>query len=152
MPKETAEQVTNASEVQTVDEIKAQLRAEVVAEVKAEYDDKLEQAKMDLKSESETKTEDALAKSENEFAAQDKSVKAWLDAQEKVDIEIPEDPNNPGDVVPVGYNGVIYAIPRGQVFKVPRSIYDVWKYSHEETKKVNRRVVESVTKEVKIID
>lgn len=85
---------------------------------------------------------------EKQIRDQEKTLKQQLDAMKKVAIEIPEDPNNPDDVVPVGWNGIVYAIPRGRQFEVPEAIYHVWKESHERTKQVNKRIRESTTKEI----
>lgn len=89
--------------------------------------------------------------SEKALAKAEKSMRQILDEQPKVKMIIPEDPNNPDDVVPVGINGVIYAIPRGVEVEVPKSVYDVWKYSYDQTAAVNRRIRESVQKEVVIM-
>lgn len=88
---------------------------------------------------------------ESEIVKEEKSLKAQLDSFPKVSMEIPEDPNNPDDVVPVGWNGIIYAIPVGNQFDVPKPIYDIWKESHEKTKAVNRRIRESINKEIQVI-
>ena len=69
-----------------------------------------------------------------------KSFLEVLKARPKKKILIPEDPNNPDDVVPVGINGVIYAIPRGREFEVPDVIYDVWKESYDRTMAAQRRI------------
>lgn len=88
---------------------------------------------------------------EAQIAREEKNLKKYLDSMPKVPIEIPEDPDNPDDVVPVGWNGIVYAIPRGQQFDVPKPIYDIWKESHQKTQAVNKRIRESVTKEIKIM-
>lgn len=88
---------------------------------------------------------------ERELAQAEKTMRQILDEQPKVKMIIPEDPNNPDDVVPVGVNGVIYAIPRGIEVEVPKSVYEVWKYSYDQTVAVNRRIRESVQKEVIIM-
>jgi hypothetical protein len=96
----------------------------------------------------ENKSEKQL---EAEIIKQEKSLKAQLDEFPKVPIEIPEDPNNPDDVVPVGWNGIIYAIPVGQQFEVPKPIYDIWKESHEKTKAANKRIRDSINKEIQVL-
>lgn len=101
--------------------------------------------------ETEDKQTQAEVNMERQIAKQEKTLKQQLDAMPKVTIEIPEDPNNPGEVVPVGWNGIIYAIPVGQQFEVPKVIYDIWKESHEKTKAINRRIRESVTKEITVM-
>ncbi|MNH44375.1 hypothetical protein D3C79_1065270 [compost metagenome] len=53
--------------------------------------------------------------------------------------------------MPVGWNGIIYAIPRGQEFEVPEVIYDIWKDSYTKTQAVNKRVRENANKEIKIM-
>lgn len=85
---------------------------------------------------------------ERTFAKTEKSFKQMLEEQPKVDILIPENPNNPGEVVPVGINGVIYAIPTGQSFKVPQSIYETWKYSYEKTRAANKRMDDVLMREI----
>lgn len=87
---------------------------------------------------------------ERNIAKQEASFKEQLAKEKKVPIHIPEDPLNPNDVVPVGLNGVIYAIPRGQTFEVPESIYNVWKYSYDKTVEANRRIKIERKKELEI--
>jgi hypothetical protein len=88
---------------------------------------------------------------EAEIKKQEKTLKQQLESFPKVMMEIPEDPNNPDDVVPVGWNGIIYAIPRGRQFEVPQPIYEIWKYSYEQTKAVNKRIRESTRKEIQVL-
>lgn len=88
---------------------------------------------------------------EAKITKDEKALKAQLEAMPKVKIIIPEDPLNPDDVVPVGWNGIIYAIPRGQEFDVPEVIYDIWKESYTKTQAVNKRVRENANKEIKIL-
>lgn len=102
-----------------------------------------------VKSEAELKQDEKNL--EAQIKKQEKSLKEQLDSYPKVMMEIPEDPNNPDDVVPVGWNGIIYAIPRGRQFEVPKPIYDVWKYSYEQTKAVNKRIRESTKKEIQVL-
>lgn len=92
----------------------------------------------------EKSTERALAKEE-------KTMLAKLKAEKHVPIFIPENPLNPGEVVPVGVNGVVYCIPTGEQFQVPESIYNVWKYSYDETRKANQRMEQALTRELKIL-
>ncbi len=99
---------------------------------------------MATKSQSETSLEAQIKKEE-------KTLKQQLETFPKVMMEIPEDPNNPDDVVPVGWNGIVYAIPRGHQFEVPKPIYDIWKNSYEQTKAVNKRIRESTKKEIEIL-
>ncbi|MGN7457889.1 hypothetical protein ACTHPH_24020 [Paenibacillus pasadenensis] len=110
------------------------------------------------------KTEEQEAQAENQAAAtqNEKNLEAQIRAQErsfkqqlaempKVTIEIPVDENNPDDVAIVGWNGIIYAIPRGIEFEVPVVIRDIWKESHSKTMAVNKRIKDSVTKEIKVL-
>jgi hypothetical protein len=87
---------------------------------------------------------------ERDLAKEEVSVKAMLAKEKKVPIFIPEDPLNPDDVVPVGINGVVYAIPRGQQFEVPESIYKVWKYSYDKTVEANKRIKVEKNKEIQV--
>lgn len=122
----------------------AELRAQIAKELKEEILKDLASNKDDEISESEKNMEAKLVREE-------KTLKQQLDEMPKVTIEIPEDPNNPDDVVPVGWNGIIYAIPRGQQFEVPEVIYNIWKESHKKTQEINKRIRESVKKEIKVL-
>lgn len=113
-------------------QIRAKIEAEKEAEIKA-LEDKIKQSEAGL---------------ESQIRSEEKTVKQQLKEMKKVLIEIPEDPNNPDDIVPVGYNGVIYSIPRGQQFEVPEAIYNIWKESYDKTKEVNKRIRDSVKKEI----
>jgi hypothetical protein len=133
-----------------VEELRAQIEAELKEKYAAEAKEKENAAEKELK-----KLEEKLNKHEKSLELkakeQEKTIKQKLDAMKKVSIEIPEDPNNPDDVVPVGWQGVIYAIPRGQQFEVPEVIYQVWKESYEKTKEVNKRIRESTQKEIQVL-
>lgn len=137
-------------ETVNVDALRAEIEAEVRAEMQLETQKKLEQEEAKRKA-----LEEKLKKDEKNLEAQiakeEKTIKQQLDAMKKVTIEIPEDPNNPDDIVPVGWQGVIYAIPRGQQFEVPEVIYQVWKESYQKTKEVNKRIRESVRKEIQVL-
>lgn len=122
-----------------LEEIKAQLKAELQAEFAA---DKLA---------AEEKAAKEEVRLEKELVKQEKTIKARLEAEPKKTILIPENPMNPNEVVPVGVNGVIYAIPVGQEFEVPQSIYDVWKYSYDKTREANKRMDNVLKKELKIL-
>lgn len=87
---------------------------------------------------------------EAEIKNHEKTLIQQLKDMKKVPLEIPEDPNNPGDVVPIGWNGIIYSVPRGKEFMVPYVIRDIWKESYQKTKEVNKRIEQSTTKELKI--
>jgi hypothetical protein len=119
----------------------AKLRAQIAQELK-------EEIKKEILAEIEEEQSEAEKNLEAQIASMDKTLLQQLAKMPKVAIEIPEDPNNPDDVVPVGWNGIIYAIPRGRQFEVPKAIYEIWKESHEKTKEVNKRIRESVTKEI----
>jgi hypothetical protein len=122
----------------------AELRAQIAKEIKEEIMKELATKDEEVLSDSEKNMEAQLAK-------QEKTLKQRLDAMPKVSIEIPEDPNNPDDVVPVGWNGIIYGIPRGQQFEVPNVIYEIWKESHKKTQEINKRIRESVKKEIQVL-
>ncbi|MEH7082964.1 hypothetical protein V7139_09550 [Neobacillus drentensis] len=133
-----------------VDELRAQIEAELRAKIEAESNAKLEK-EASLRKELEEKLKNNEANLEAKIAKEEKNLKKQLDAMPKVSIEIPEDPNNPDDVVPVGWNGIIYAIPRGQQFEVPKVIYEIWRESHKKTQEVNKRIRESVNKEITVL-
>lgn len=98
----------------------------------------------------DTPTADEKA-SERKIAKQENALKAQLKKRKKVSLTIPEDPLNPDDVVPVGWNGIIYAIPRGIEVEVPDVIADIWRESYQKTQEVNKRIRESTKKELKIL-
>lgn len=139
--KENVEQV----EEQTIDleALKQQLKEELQTEMQKE----IEEARVaaDKKAAEEEK------RAEAELAKQEMSMKKRLAKEKKVPIFIPEDPLNPDDVVPVGVNGVIYAIPRGQQFDVPESIYKAWKYSYDETVKANKKIAFEKNKQIQVL-
>lgn len=88
---------------------------------------------------------------EAQIAQEEKSLLQQLQEMPKVKLTIPEDPNNPDDVVPIGWNGIVYAVPRGIEFDVPEVIREIWQESYSKTMAVQRRIRESVNKEIKII-
>jgi hypothetical protein len=102
----------------------------------------------DKAAENDAKAEKAA---ERQLAKAEKSLHAQLKGMKKVSLTIPEDPNNPDDVVPITWNGITYAVPRGIEFEVPEVIRDIWKESYEKTQAVNKRIRESVKKEIKIL-
>lgn len=132
-----------------VETLRKQIEEELRAEYEAKSQEEAEKAEKERK-----KLEDKLAKQEKSMEAQitkqEKSLREQLESFPKVMIEIPEDQNNPDDVVPVGWNGIIYAIPRGIQFEVPKPIYDIWRESHKLTQEANKRIRESVNKEIEI--
>ncbi|MFX3633723.1 MAG: hypothetical protein ACE3L7_25560 [Candidatus Pristimantibacillus sp.] len=74
-----------------------------------------------------------------------------LQALPKKTIFIPEDPQNPDDlVVPVCVNGVTYSIPRGKKFEVPDVIADIWEESYTKTQAANRRIKVQQDLDIKI--
>ncbi len=145
MPAKT-NQIQNVS----VDELKAQIEAEIRGEYEAKAKEKEEKDAAEREA-LEEKIKNSEASLEAQIKKEEKSLKQQLDAFPKVKMEIPEDPNNPDDVVPIGWNGIIYAIPRGQQFEVPEPIYDIWKNSYDQTKAVNKRIRESTKKEIQVL-
>lgn len=133
-----------------VEELKAKIEAELRAELAAEQQAAKER-EVELKKQLEEEMKKNEANMEAQLRKEEKSLKKILDEMPKVMIEIPEDPNNPDDVVPVGWNGIIYAIPRGQQFEVPKVIYEIWRESHKKTQEVNKRIRESVNKEIQVL-
>lgn len=87
------------------------------------------------------------------LAAQDaKSTAQKLKEMKKVEITIPDDPQNPGDqVVPVVFQGELYTVPRGVPVEVPEAIAEIWRDSYTRTRAVNQRIDESTKKEVKVM-
>lgn len=82
----------------------------------------------------------------------EKTIQQKLKAMKKVEITIPDDPQNPGDkVVPIGIGGIVYTVPRGIPTEVPEAIAEIWRDSYKRTREVNQRIDESTSKEVKIM-
>lgn len=148
--KENKEQEVNEQQEVNVEELRAQIEAELKEKYEAEAKEKEEKEAAKRK-----KLEDKLKKQEENMEKQlreeEKDIKRQLKEMKHVSIEIPEDPNNPDDVVPVGWQGVIYTIPRGKQFEVPEVIYNIWKESYEKTKEVNKRIRESTQKEIQVL-
>ncbi|WP_054958698.1 hypothetical protein [Paenibacillus dakarensis] len=89
---------------------------------------------------------------QKEAAYAEKSAAQQLKAMPKVSIIIPDDPQNPGDrVVPIGFNGVVYTVPRGVETEVPEAIAKIWKDSYARTRAVNQRIDDSTKTEVKVM-
>lgn len=129
----------NVEQPVDLEALKQQIKAELQAE---------EEAKR-LEEEKKAKAEEK--KMEAELAKLEKNMKERLAKEKKVPILIPEDPLNPDDVVPVGVNGVIYAIPRGIPFDVPESIYNAWKYSYDETVKANKKIKFEKNRQIQVL-
>jgi hypothetical protein len=110
---------------------------------------------MPTKKEEIVKTPEELAIEEKSLERQaqeeEKSLKQQLKERPKKMIHIPEDQNNPNDVVSVTWNGITYAIPRGESFEVPDVIADIWTDSYKQTQAVNKRIRESTQKEITIM-
>lgn len=88
-----------------------------------------------------------MAKTE---AQEEQTLKAQLEAMPKKSIHIPEDEQNPGDVVPIGWNGIVYAVPRGKSFQVPEVIADIWQNAYEQTQKAKRKIKITENKEIAV--
>lgn len=143
------QEVVNTETV-NIEELRAQIEAELKEKYEADAKDLLTKEAAKRKK-LEDKLKDSEKNLEAQLRAEEKSLKEQLDNFPKISIEIPEDPNNPDDVVPVGWNGIIYSIPRGIPFEVPKPIYDIWKDSHKRTQEVNKRIRESTKKEIEIL-
>lgn len=89
---------------------------------------------------------------ERRAADDEKSAAQLLKEMEKVEITIPDDPLNPGDkLVPIGFQGVVYTVPRGIPTKVPIAIAEIWYDSYNRTRAVEQRIEDSTKKEVKVM-
>lgn len=63
---------------------------------------------------------------EAEIEAQARTTGEVLAQQKKVRIKIPEDRKNPANrVVPVGINGYLYYINRGETVEVPEAVAEI---------------------------
>lgn len=101
------------------------------------------------------KTPEEIAMSEKTLEAQakaeEKTLKQQLKERPKKLIFIPEDPINPDDLATVTWNGITYAIPRGEQHEVPDVIADIWTESYKATQEVNKRIRESTRKEIQVL-
>lgn len=89
---------------------------------------------------------------ERKAANAEKNAKQQLAAMKKVPLIIPDDPLNPGDkVVPIGFNGIVYTVPRGVQVDVPEAIAQIYQDSYTRTREANQRIEESTRKEVKVM-
>ena len=71
-------------------------------------------------------TESKKALTEADMEAQARHTGDVLRTQEKVRIKIPLDHKNPANrVVPVGVNGYLYYINRGETVEVPQTVADI---------------------------
>jgi hypothetical protein len=83
-------------------------------------------------------------------AQEEKTLKQQLAAMPKKSIHIPEDEANPGDVVPIGWNGIIYAVPRGIDFEVPYVIAEIWQNAYTQTQKAKKKMTITENKEITV--
>jgi hypothetical protein len=88
------------------------------------------------------------AKTEKQLQQEELNFKQQLDAMPKVPIMIPVDPLNKGDVVPIGCNGVVYAIPRGKQFMVPELIAQIYFEAYEKTQAANDKMTISENRDI----
>lgn len=106
--------------------------------IKKDTDKTVEQIKMEEK---------AL---ERQAASDEKTVAEQLKAMKKVTIMIPDDPNNPNDkVVPIGFNGIVYGVKRGEAVEVPEAIAEIYQRSYQNTRDVINRIEKSTSTEIK---
>jgi hypothetical protein len=129
-----------------IEALRAQIEDELRTKMEAEKQEEIEQAKQDAINQFKAKELNL----EKQIEKQEKTLKQQLEAMPKKTIEIPVDENNPDDVAVVGWNGIIYTIPKGQPFEVPEVIYNIWKESHTKTLAVQKKIRESINKEIKI--
>ncbi|MNS90912.1 hypothetical protein D3C72_1249840 [compost metagenome] len=88
---------------------------------------------------------------ERKAAAAEKTVAQQLKSMKKVSILIPDDPQNPSDkVVPIGFNGVIYTVPRGESVEVPEAIAEIYRDSYSRTRATNARIEGSMKKDLEL--
>lgn len=90
------------------------------------------------------------AQSEKVLRKEELSMKQKLEAEEQVSLLIPYDSLNPDDVVPIGLNGVVYLIPRGKEFMVPKPIADIWNYSYKKTLEAENKARKLMEREIVI--
>lgn len=97
------------------------------------------------------KAEQIEANLEAKIAKEEKTLKQRLEEMPKVKLRIPPDPANPNDVQVVGWNGIIYTIPRGKSFEVPEVIAQIWEESYEKTEAINLKIEQSMDKDIKVM-
>lgn len=88
---------------------------------------------------------------ERQAAKAEKNAEQQLKSMKKVKILVPDDPQNPNDkVLPIGFNGIIYTVPRGVPVDVPEAIAEIYQYSYVKTRETNARIENSTSQEVKV--
>lgn len=89
---------------------------------------------------------------DREADKRDKELLKELKAGPQTQILIPDDPANPEDkVVPIGINGLFYTVPRGIMVEVPVPVAEIWNDSYMRTRAANKRIDDSMQKEIKIM-
>lgn len=78
------------------------------------------------------------------------TLKQQLAERPKKTILIPNDDLNPDDVVPIGWNGIIYAVPRGKAFEVPDVIADIWNLAYEKTQAAKKKITISENRDIQV--
>jgi len=82
----------------------------------------------------------------------EKNAEQQLKSMKKVTILIPDDPQNPSDkVVPIGFQGIVYTVPRGVPVEVPEAIAEIYNYSYTSTRATNARIDNSISQEIKVM-
>lgn len=82
----------------------------------------------------------------------EKSVAQQLREMPKVNITIPDDPQNPSDKVQIiVFNGEVYTVPRGIPTDVPEAIAEIWRDSYVRTRAANQRIENSTNQEIKVM-
>lgn len=122
-----------ASSTMDIEKLKADAMAEIKAEVDAEIKDMLENAK--------TEAEQIIAAAKETAAPKKRQTKAEKEAEaywnEKVEIRLFKDNDKYKDDVFVGHNGVGYLIRRGESVKVPRFVADILRNQEEQDKRTS---------------
>lgn len=103
----------------------------------------------------DTKSPEQMAMEEKDLERQaakaEKNVEQQLKSMKKVSILVPDDPQNPSDkVLPIGFNGIIYTVPRGVPVEVPEAIAEIYNYSYVSTRETNARIEKSTRQELKM--
>lgn len=109
----------NATQELDVEELKKKLAAAEKRAAKAEK--KIAEAEAEAE-EAKERAEASATAAANEAAAGEKTTKAILDAEEKVEIRLFKDNDQYKDDLVVGINGYMYKIQRGVPVLVPKSV------------------------------
>ncbi len=84
-------------------------------------------------------------------AREELGIKQILQSEGYRPIFIPKDPQNKDDThYPIGVNGIIFNVRRGEMVQVPLAVAEVWEDSFRRTEEANDRIDRSTSEKVEL--